>query len=194
MYLYWMTRTLSEMVMLGTEAPFFDLPDTVSGKNRTRDDLRGKKATLIMFICNHCPFVKHVNPQLVDLAKEYSRKQVSFVAISANDAVNYPEDAPEKMAIAARDLHYPFPYLYDETQDTARAYRATCTPDFFVYDGSLKLVYRGQLDDSRPGNGIPLTGVDIRKALDSILADRPVSQEQRPSIGCNIKWKEPHRS
>jgi len=142
-----------------------------------------------MFICNHCPFVKHVNEGLVELANDYILKGISFIAISSNDVVNFPEDSPEKMKNEAKSLGYPFPYLYDESQEVARAYDAACTPDFFIYDKDLKLVYRGQLDDSRPKNGIPVTGKDIRAALDSLLQSKPVSEEQKPSIGCNIKWK-----
>jgi peroxiredoxin len=184
-----MARTPSVMIALGKPAPGFNLPDTISGKNISLDDVKGKKATLILFICNHCPFVKHVNEELVKLANDYKNKGIGFVAISSNDVVNYPEDAPELMKKTAEQLHYPFPYCYDETQQVAIAYNAACTPDFFIYDNNLKLVYRGQLDDSRPGNGIPVTGNDIRQAFDCILSEQPVSSNQRPSIGCNIKWK-----
>ena len=152
--------------------------------------LKSDKATVIMFICNHCPFVKHVNAGLVELANDYRPKGVSFVAISSNDVENYPEDSPEKMKDYAARLGYPFPYLYDESQDVARAYKAACTPDFYVFDSEMKLVYRGQMDSSRPNKGIPVTGEDIRAALDNILAGKPVSAEQMPSLGCNIKWKE----
>jgi thiol-disulfide isomerase/thioredoxin len=184
-----MARTPSTMVALRTAAPDFSLPDTVSGKNFTLENVKGKLATVIMFICNHCPFVKHVNPELVKLANDYKNRGIGFVAISANDVINHPDDSPELMAKVANQLKYPFPYLYDESQEVAKAYDAACTPDFFIYDKALRLVYRGQLDDSRPGNEIALTGKDIRNALDCILNEQPVPEQQRPSIGCNIKWK-----
>lgn len=184
-----MAQTPSTMQALGTAAPGFTLPDTVSGKHLSLEELKGPVATVIFFICNHCPFVKHVNPALVKLAKDYTGKGISFIAISSNDTAAYPEDGPDKMREAAEALHYPFPYLFDETQQVARDYGAACTPDFFIYDGRLQLVYRGQLDDSRPGNEIPVTGRDIRKALDCLLSGQPVPAEQRPAIGCNIKWK-----
>ena len=177
------------MISLGTKAPEFKLPDTVSGKNLSLQDLKSSKATLIMFICNHCPFVKHVNEALVKLADDYIPKGISFIAISSNDVVNFPEDSPEKMKQTAKELGYTFPYLYDESQEVARAYDAACTPDFFIYDKDLKLVYRGQLDDSRPSNGLPVTGKDIRNAFDLLLAGKNIPAEQMPSIGCNIKWK-----
>jgi peroxiredoxin len=177
------------MAPLGTVAPPFSLPDTVSGKNISLDDVKGEVATVVMFICNHCPFVQHVNHELVRLAHDYKNKETGFAAISSNDVAAYPEDAPDKMKTVALRLKYPFPYLYDESQDVARAYDAACTPDFFVYDKNLRLVYRGQLDDSRPGNGIAVTGKDIRRALDCLLNNQPVPPEQRASIGCNIKWK-----
>jgi len=184
-----MARTPSTMVRLGTKAPDFTLPDTVSGKSLSLTNIEGETATMIMFICNHCPFVKHVNTELVRLADDYKNKGIGFVAISSNDVINHPDDAPGLMTQVAKRLKYPFPYLYDESQETAKAYDAACTPDFFIYDKDLQLVYRGQLDDSRPGNEIPVTGKDIRRALDCIINDQPVPQEQRPSIGCNIKWK-----
>lgn len=184
-----MARTPSTMVALRTTAPDFSLPDTVSGKNFTLENVKGRLATVIMFICNHCPFVKHVNPELVKLANDYKNKGIGFVAISANDIVNHPDDSPVLMAQVARQLKYPFPYLYDESQEVAKDYDAACTPDFFIYDKDLRLVYRGQLDDSRPGNEIALTGKDIRNALDCIINDQPVPEQQKPSIGCNIKWK-----
>jgi peroxiredoxin len=184
-----MARTPSTMIDLGTKAPDFVLPDTVSGKNISLNDIKGKKATVIMFICNHCPFVKHINDELVRLGNDYTSKGIGFAAISANDAVNYPQDGPDKMKEAAIELKYPFPYLYDESQQVAKAYDAACTPDFFVYDQHQHLVYRGQLDDSRPGNDIPVTGEDIREALDCLLNGKPVPSVQRPSIGCNIKWR-----
>jgi peroxiredoxin len=184
-----MARVNSTMVTLGTKAPGFNLPDTVSGKNISLDDVKGGVATVIMFICNHCPFVVHINDELVKMANDYRDKGIGFVAISANDIVNHPHDAPDKMKETALRLQYSFPYLYDETQDTAKAYDAACTPDFFIYDKNLQLVYRGQLDDSRPGNEIPVTGRDIRNALDCLLNNKPVPAEQRPGIGCNVKWK-----
>ena len=184
-----MARTPSTMVSLGTKAPDFTLPDTISGRDISLLEIKGQKATVIMFICNHCPFVKHVNTELVKLANDYRIKGVGFVAISSNDVTNYPDDSPELMAQLARQLKYPFPYLFDELQEVARAYDAACTPDFFVYDKHLRLVYRGQLDDSRPGNEIPVTGKDIRHALDCLINNDPVPEFQRPSIGCNIKWR-----
>ena len=184
-----MALTPSTMIALGSKAPAFTLPDTVSGKHyHSRDAMHGVP-TVIMFICNHCPFVKHVNKELVRLANDYMPKGISFIAISSNDVVNHPDDSPDKMKITAKELGYSFPYLYDESQEVARAYDAACTPDFFIYDKDLKLAYRGQLDDSRPSNGLPVTGKDIRAALDLLLSGKPVPAEQRPSIGCNIKWK-----
>ncbi len=184
-----MARTPSNMLPLGTKAPAFELPDTVSDQRLTLADLAGPKGTLIMFICNHCPFVKHVNAGLVALAADYQDLGISFVAISSNDVENYPQDSPELMKATAQEEGYPFPYLYDESQEVALAYEAACTPDFFLFNGELNLVYRGQLDDSRPGNGLPVTGADIRSALDNLLAGNSISQDQKPSIGCNIKWK-----
>ncbi len=184
-----MARTPSNMIPLGTVAPDFSLPDTVSGKTLSLSELSSNKATVVMFICNHCPFVVHINEELVKLANDYIPQEVSFVAISSNDVENYPEDSPEKMTEQAKNFGYPFSYLYDETQSVAKAYGAACTPDFYIFDGELKLVYRGQLDDSRPGTDIPVTGADIRQALDSILANEPVCSSQQPSMGCNIKWK-----
>lgn len=177
------------MLPLGTLAPGFSLPDTVSGNTLSLEQLRGRCATLVMFICNHCPYVRHVNAELVRLARDYAPRGVSFVAISANDAAKYPDDAPERMQEAARTLGYPFPYLYDQTQAVARAYQAACTPDFFLFDAALRCVYRGQLDDSRPGNGQPVDGADLRAALDAVLANRAPNPEQKPSMGCNIKWR-----
>jgi thiol-disulfide isomerase/thioredoxin len=184
-----MAETPSKMKALGFKAPEFNLMDAVTGKFRSLHELASVKATVIMFICNHCPFVKHVNNQLIKLAKDYFSKGISFVAISSNDAEKYPEDSPEKMKEYAIWLGYPFPYLYDETQEIAKAYDAACTPDFFIFDRNLSCVYRGQLDDSRPSNGKPVTGSDIRNALEAILAGNEVSPDQKPSIGCNIKWK-----
>ncbi len=185
-----MVQTPSNMMPLGTQAPDFTLPDTVSGKDLSLQDLKGERATLIMFICNHCPFVKHIQYELVKLGQEYPAKGVSIVAISSNDVDNYPDDSPQNMKILADSLGYRFPYLYDETQLVAKAYDATCTPDFFIFDKDLKCVYRGQLDDSRPGNNIPVTGSDIRNALTSVLSGYEVNLQQKPSVGCNIKWKQ----
>ena len=184
-----MAATPSTMIPLGTQAPDFMLLDPVTNSHTSLHDVRSDKATVVMFICNHCPYVKHINEGLVKLANDYIPQGVGFVAINSNDAEKYPEDGPDNMAAQSRELGYPFPYLFDETQQTARAYKAACTPDFFIFDGALKCVYRGQFDDSRPRNDIPVTGRDIRNALDAILAGRPVSEEQIPSIGCNIKWK-----
>lgn len=184
-----MALTSSNMLALGTQAPDFKLLDTTSGKFYRLKDNQGPKAIVIMFICNHCPYVKHIIHELVHLAKDYQTKDIAFVAISANDAIAYPEDAPEKMTQLAKQLGFSFPYLYDETQNTAKAFQAACTPDFYVFDKKFSCVYRGQLDGSRPGNKIPVTGKDVRLALDNILRDEPVNPEQIPSMGCNIKWK-----
>lgn len=185
-----MVQTPSKMMPLDTPAPDFTLPDTVSGKDLSLKELKGEHATLIMFICNHCPFVKHIQDELVKLGQEYPAKGVNIIAISSNDVDNYPDDSPQNMKILADSLGYRFPYLYDETQQVAKAYDATCTPDFFIFDKYLKCVYRGQLDDSRPGNNVPVTGSDIRNALTSILSGNEVSRQQKPSVGCNIKWKQ----
>ena len=179
----------SNMNPLGFEAPEFELLDTVSGTRVSLNELKSDKGTLIMFICNHCPYVKHVNGELVNLAGDYMPEGISFIAISSNDAEKYPEDGPEKMKEYATRLGYPFPYLYDEMQEVARAYDAACTPDFFLFDGAMTCVYRGQLDASRPGNGVPVTGKDLREALDALLSGKEISQVQIPSIGCSIKWK-----
>ncbi|HIE01451.1 MAG TPA: thioredoxin family protein [Thiotrichaceae bacterium] len=184
-----MASTVSTMMPLGTTAPDFSLLNTVTGDTVTLQTLKSDTATVIMFICNHCPYVKHVQGELVKLANDYQPKGIAFIAISANDAVNYPDDSPEKMKAVAQQSGYSFPYLYDETQEVAKAYQAACTPDFYVFDKDLKCVYRGQLDEARPRNDIPVTGQDIRAALDAILARQPVNPEQIPSIGCNIKWK-----
>ena len=184
-----MAYTESNMLPLGSEAPPFYLPDTVSGKMIRLADVASDKATVIMFLCNHCPYVVHVNREIVRLATDYMAKGISFVAISSNDVVNYPQDGPEFMKIHAAKEGYPFPYLYDESQNVARAYDAACTPDFYVFDGALRLVYRGRLDGSKPKNDLPLTGKDLRDALDAILEGRPVAEKQYPSGGCNIKWK-----
>ena len=184
-----MSRTPSNMLPLGTTAPEFSLQDTVTEKTVNLQALKGDKGTVIMFICNHCPFVKHVNPEIVKLAAKYENKGIGFIAISSNDVENYPQDAPDLMKENAKQEGYTFPYLYDATQETAKAYNAACTPDFYLFDTDLELVYRGQLDDSRPGNGLPLTGSDLRSALDALLANKEIDQKQKPSIGCNIKWK-----
>ena len=185
-----MTAVSSTMLSLGTAAPEFALPDTISGKEISLESIQSDLATVIMFICNHCPYVKHVNQEIVRLANNYQARGVSFVAISSNDVEAYPADSPERMKEVAAQHGYPFPYLYDEDQSVAKAYQAACTPDFYIFDEQMKLVYRGQLDGSRPRNDIPVTGEDVRSALDAIIEGEPVSEEQRPSIGCNIKWKE----
>jgi len=184
-----MTRTPSRMLPLGTEAPHFELPDT-DGSIVTIDDFIGKPALLVMFISNHCPFVKHVRSELARIGREYTPRNVGIVAIGSNDARAYPDDSPEAMKIEKEQHGYVFPYLHDESQDVARAYDAACTPDVYLFDGARRLVYRGQLDGSRPGNDVPVTGADLRAALDAVLEGRPVSPEQRPSLGCNIKWKQ----
>jgi len=183
-----MVRTPSTMLPLGTRAPDFALPN-VDGRTVTLADAAGPRGTLVMFICNHCPFVKHVADQLAALGREYLPRGIGVVAISSNDVSSHPADSPEQMVHEAEDRGYVFPYLYDETQEVAHAYHAACTPDFFLFDGDRKLAYRGQLDSSRPGNDVPVTGADLRAAIDAILAGRPVPAEQRPSLGCNIKWK-----
>lgn len=177
------------MLPLGTLAPDFNLIDTKDDQIKSLDSLKGTQGTLVMFICNHCPFVIHVNQQLVQLANDYSSKGINCIAISSNDVVNYPQDGPDKMKVHAKENHYPFPYLYDETQDVAKVYDAACTPDFFLFDQDLKLVYTGQLDGSRPRNGIPVTGEDLRAAMDALLRQDPINPNQKPSMGCNIKWK-----
>jgi thiol-disulfide isomerase/thioredoxin len=184
-----MGLTPSKMLPLGSPAPEFSLVDTLSGKRVALGDSKAKKGLVLMFICNHCPYVKHIQDGLVALGKDYEKKDVALIAVNANDAASYPEDAPEKMAEVAKAKGYRFPYLYDETQDVARAYQAACTPDFFVYDSARKLVYRGQFDGSRPGNGIPVTGQDLRAAIDLVLAGKTVPAYQKPSVGCNIKWR-----
>jgi peroxiredoxin len=183
-----MALTPSTMPPLGTIAPRFTLPDT-DGSLVSLDDFKDAPALLVMFLCNHCPYVKHVRHELARLGEEYQRKGVAVVGISSNDAASYPEDRPERMAVEKAEVGYTFPYLHDETQDVARAYKAACTPDFYVFDKDQKLVYRGQLDGSRPGNPIPVTGKDLRSALDAVLAGKPVSDDQEPSVGCSIKWK-----
>ncbi len=182
-----MARTPSTMLPLGTPAPDFNLPD-VDGDLTSLDDFAGAPALLVMFICNHCPFVVHLREALAAFGTEYG-EQIAIVAINSNDANAYPADAPDKMADEAADAGYTFPYLFDATQEVAKAYQAACTPDFFLFDAERKLVYRGQFDDSRPGNGKPITGADLRAAVDAVLAGKAPSEEQAPSLGCNIKWK-----
>lgn len=184
-----MVVTPSSMLPIGTPAPAFNLPDTVSGETLSLDQLKSDKATVIMFICNHCPYVQHIHHKLVDITNAYQSKGIQFIAISANDVEKYPEDGPDKMREMAETLGFLFPYLYDESQDVAKAYHAECTPDFFIFDHDLKCVYRGCFDESSPGNDIPVTGDKLGAALDAILAGEPVANDQKPSIGCNIKWK-----
>ena len=184
-----MALTPSTMLPLGTSAPAFSLPDATTGKTVSIGDFKNASALVVMFICNHCPYVKHVRSGIAQLVKDYQAKGVAAVGISSNDVESYPDDSPQKMAVEAREAGYTFPYLYDESQAVARSYEAACTPDIFLFDREKRLVYRGQLDDSRPGNGIPVTGKDLRSALDAVLAGKPVATLQKPSIGCNIKWK-----
>jgi peroxiredoxin len=183
-----MALTPSNMLPLGTLAPGFHLPDT-NGKIVSLAEFQSAPALAVLFICNHCPYVKHIRATLAELAREYQKRGAAFVAINSNDVKNYPADSPENMALEVKQTGYTFPYLYDESQDVARAYQAACTPDLYVFDKHHKLVYRGQFDGSRPGNGVPVTGNDLRAALDAILAGKPVPPHQTPSIGCNIKWK-----
>ncbi|NNE26831.1 MAG: thioredoxin family protein [Saprospiraceae bacterium] len=184
-----MALTESNMLPLGTTAPSFTLPDVISGQDKSFNDIRGEKATVVMFICNHCPFVVHVNDEVVALANQYLDKGVGFVGISSNDVENYPQDSPDKMSIVAKVLKYPFPYLYDASQEVAKAYDAACTPDFYIFNSDDVLVYRGRLDSSRPGNGVPLTGSDLRFAIEATLLGIKEISPQLPSAGCNIKWK-----
>lgn len=176
------------MVPLGTGAPDFQLPDP-GGKTVSLADFKDKSALLVVFMCNHCPYVKHLRAGLAQLARDYAPRGVGVVGINANDTANYPDDSPAKMAAEAQAAGYTFPYLFDAAQTVAKAYRAACTPDFFLFDRGRRLVYRGQFDDSRPGNGVPVTGKDLRAALDAVLAGKATSTFQSPSIGCNIKWK-----
>lgn len=184
-----MAETPSNMLPLGTKAPHFKLTDTLSGKDFTLEELKSDKATVIMFICNHCPYVKHIQTKLTEVAKEYKSKGVSFIAINSNDAEKYPADSPDKMRLEAERYGYTFPYLFDETQDVAKSYQAACTPDFYIFDKDLACVYRGRFDDSTPGNRNPVTGKDLSEALDNIIVGKTVSANQKPSVGCNIKWK-----
>ena len=187
-----MAQTASTMLPLGTPAPDFSLPEPMTGKTVSLGDFQDAPALLVMVICNHCPFVKHIRQGLIQFARDYPAKDLAIVAISANDAANYPDDSPAKIAEEAKTFGYPFPYLHDESQAVAKAYRAACTPDFFLFDASRKLAYRGQFDGSRPGNKVPVTGSDLRAAADALLAGQPVPSAQQPSIGCNIKWKTGH--
>ena len=184
-----MAQTPSTMLPLATLAPNLNLPEPATGKTVALADFQDSPALLVMFISNHCPFVKHIRADLARFAADYRAKGLASVAIGANDAANYPDDSPARIAEEAKALGFSFPYLYDESQAVAKAYRAACTPDFFLFDANRKLVYRGQFDDSRPGNAIPVTGADLRAAVDALLAGQPVAPEQKPSIGCNIKWK-----
>lgn len=184
-----MARTFSTMLPLGTKAPDFELPDVVSGKLVSLDNFADKRALLVMVICQHCPFVKHVQNELVILGKDYVEQGLGMVAISANDVSNHPDDSPENLKAMAQELGFNFPFCYDENQETTKAYTAACTPDFFLFDSDFKLTYRGQLDDSRPGNDIPVTGKDLRAAIEAVLGGKPVNSDQKPSLGCNIKWK-----
>ncbi len=184
-----MARTASTMLALGTRAPDFSLPDVISGKTVTRDQVAGTRGLLAMFLCAHCPFVQHVNHELARLGRDYAGRGLGIVAICSNDADTYPDDAPPGLRAQAVEFGFPFPYLYDETQEVARAFQAACTPEFFLFDADKKLVYRGQLDGSRPGNGIAVDGCDLRAAVESVLAGKPVAAEQQAGIGCGIKWK-----
>lgn len=183
-----MAETASTMLPLGTPAPRFELPEP-QRKRVSSDDFSKAPALLVVFMCNHCPYVKHIGPALAEFAKQYQARGVAIVGINSNDAESYPDDHPEKMAEEIKRLGYTFPYLYDESQEVAKAYHAACTPDFFLFDRNRRLVYRGQFDGSRPNNGRPVTGVDLRAALDAVLEGRAVSTDQKPSVGCNIKWK-----
>ena len=185
-----MAQTPSNMLALGTFAPEFYLKDTVSDKYVTYNDVIGGRGTLVMFICNHCPFVLHVIDEIVKIANEYKPQGIGIIAISSNDVVKYPQDVPELMTKFAQEHKFNFAYLYDETQEIAKVYDAACTPDFFLFDNVDKLIYRGQLDDSRPGNDIPVTGIDLRNAIESLINHKPINPEQKPSMGCGIKWKQ----
>jgi peroxiredoxin len=184
-----MALTPSTMMPLATPAPGFELPDTISGRTIRIQDFAGKRALLVIFLCNHCPYVVHVREGLAALGRDYEAKDVGIVAISANDPATHPDDAPQKLGSESKRFGYRFPVLFDESQDVAKAYRAACTPEFFLFDQKRALVYRGQLDGSRPGNAVPVTGADLRAALDAVLAGKPVAKDQKPSLGCNIKWR-----
>ncbi len=184
-----MALTPSTMRALGTPAPVFSLPDVVTAKTVSLGDFGGKKALLVMFVCRHCPYVQHIKHELARLGKDYAAKDIGLVAISSNDAASYPDDAPRSLKAFCEEMRFLFPFCHDETQNVAKAYTAACTPDFFLYDGQRRLAYRGQLDGSRPGNGKPVTGRDLRAAMDAVLEGRPAPRDQKPSVGCNIKWK-----
>lgn len=184
-----MALTPTKQIPLGFQAPEFYLQDIPTDNMMTFADVKGEKGTLVMFICNHCPYVKHVMHELVQLGRDFIENGVGFVAINSNDVENYPEDSPEKMKIFAKEQDFPFPYLFDESQEVAKAYDAVCTPDFDLFDANGKCVYRGRLDGSRPGNDVPVTGSDMRKALHQLLNGETIPVEQQPSMGCNIKWK-----
>ncbi|NKI26248.1 thioredoxin family protein [Arenibacter sp. 6A1] len=184
-----MANTPSNMLPLGTKAPDFKLLDTTTNEYKALSELQGRLGTVIMFICNHCPFVKHLNASISQLAKKYQPKGINFIAISSNDVENYPQDSPQLMTLVSQEAGYTFPYLYDSSQEVAKAYDAACTPDFYLFDPKLLLVYRGQYDSSRPGNEIPVTGQDLKQAMDSLIDGTAISEVQKPSMGCNIKWK-----
>ena len=179
----------SAMLPLGTPAPPFKLPDVVSGQIYSLDSFTGKTALLVMFLCRHCPYVKHVEQEIGRIAKDYQGTTLGLIGISSNDPVYYPDDAPDRLKEMAQRLRFSFPFCFDDTQDVAKAYKAACTPDFYLFDAQRRLVYRGQLDESRPGNNKPVTGRDLRVAIDAVLAGKPIDRNQKPSIGCNIKWK-----
>jgi peroxiredoxin len=184
-----MALTYSTMIDLGSKAPDFSLPDTLSGRQVQLSDFAQAQVLVVMFLCNHCPYVVHINPELLRMGADYAQQSVAFVGISSNDTEKYPQDAPDKMQALGLELGYPFPYLFDESQAVAKAYDAACTPDFFVFDADRRLVYRGRLDDSRPQSSTPLSGRDLRGAIDAVLNNQPVVSKQYPSMGCNIKWK-----
>src|SRR5579875_2354932 len=184
-----MARTESTMLALGTPAPDFRLPEVTTGELISLERFEGKKALLVMFICRHCPYVKHVQEELARMGRDYADRPLGMIAISSNDASAYPDDAPDSLREMASELGFEFPYCYDESQDVARAYSAACTPDFFLFDQSRRLVYRGELDPSRPGNKVPVNGCELRAAIENVLSDRPVDRNQKPSLGCNIKWR-----
>lgn len=186
-----MARTPSNMLALGTKAPFFELPNPIlNGEISSLENLKGEKGTLIIFMCNHCPFVIHIIDKLVELYDDYKQKGIEFIAINSNDILNYPADSPELMVDFAEEKEIKFPYLFDESQSVAKAYDAACTPDFYFFDDKLDLVYRGQMDDSRPGNNKEITGEDLIIAFENLLSGQPQEELQKPSLGCNIKWKE----
>lgn len=186
-----MAKTPSNMIPLGTKAPDFNLLDTVSNKNYSLQELKSEIATVIMFICNHCPYVKHIMPKLCEVAKTYQDKGIKFIAINSNDVISYPDDSPDKMHDEALRSHFTFPYLFDATQEVAKSYQAACTPDFYIFDKNLLCVYRGRFDDATPGNDRPVTGNELCQALEEILTGKPINPEQNASIGCNIKWVKP---